>query len=187
MGPSNSEPPPRETHPSQWVLIRSHLYFVLHSTWLRAQPAAGSAAWCFRIWAPWSACGATIAWGGQASKHTIIHHTSTNISGVDTDRPDNPPPGTTWTFTADGKSVLALGKDYPKLESKYTTDPKKAPVWLDMAEGPKGTPLIGIYKVDGDTLTLCLGGKVGDRPMAFEAPAGSTTSLMILMRVKEKE
>jgi uncharacterized protein (TIGR03067 family) len=102
-------------------------------------------------------------------------------------RPDSPPPGTTWTFTADSKSVLALGKDYPKLESKYTTDPKKTPAWLDVADGPKGTPLIGIYKVDGDTLTLCLGGKVGDRPTTFEAPAGSTTAIMVLKRVKKKE
>jgi uncharacterized protein (TIGR03067 family) len=102
-------------------------------------------------------------------------------------KPDNPPEGTTWTFTAEGKSILALGGESRRLESTYKTDPKKDPAWLDIAEGPKGTPLAGIYKVDGDTLTLCLCGKVGNRPTAFESPAGSSALLLVLKRVKPKD
>src|SRR5690349_18013713 len=55
---------------------------------------------------------------------------------------DDPPAGTTWTFTADGGSVLSVagGKGAGPGPSTYTADAKKDPAWVDIAAGPKGTP-----------------------------------------------
>jgi hypothetical protein len=47
--------------------------------WRLALPAAGSAARCFRIWARWSACGATIAWGGQARIDALFAGNARNM------------------------------------------------------------------------------------------------------------
>ena len=104
-------------------------------------------------------------------------------------KPENPPPGTTWTFTADGKSVLNVGggKAEGGLDAKYTTDAKKDPAQVDISEGPKGMPMKGIYKVDGDTLTLCLVQEGQERPTAFESPAGSMAILITLKRAKKKD
>jgi uncharacterized protein (TIGR03067 family) len=103
------------------------------------------------------------------------------------DKADPPPPDTTWTFTGDGKSVLVIGGGRGTTESKYTIDLKQTPPWVDVAEGPKGMPLKGIYKADGDTLTLCFAEKVGERPMGFESPAASKAVVLVLKRVKKKE
>jgi len=103
-------------------------------------------------------------------------------------KPENPPPGTTWAFTADGKSVLQVGdKAVGGMDAKYTTDAKMDPAQVDIAEGPKGKPMKGIYKVDGDTLTLCLVQDGQERPTAFESPAGSMAIVITLKRVKKKD
>src|SRR5262245_19314512 len=86
---------------------------------------------------------------------------------------ENPPPGTTWSFTADGKSVRKIGDGLKTAEGTYKADAKKDPAQVDISEGPKGSPMTGIYKVDGDTLTLCLAQDGEERPTAFESPAGS--------------
>jgi uncharacterized protein (TIGR03067 family) len=108
-------------------------------------------------------------------------------SAVEKGRPRQPPPGTTWAFTAAGKSVLTLGGRDPA-EGTYKADAGKAPAELDVSAGPTGKPLRAIFRVDGDTLTVALvDGGEGDRPTAFESPAGSKVILMVLKRVVKKE
>jgi len=56
---------------------------------------------------------------------------------------------------------------------------------LTATSGPdRGKVHRGIYKVDGDTLVLCLGGPGQERPREFRSPAGSGHALIILKRVK---
>ena len=107
-------------------------------------------------------------------------------SAVDNGKPDNPPPGATWTFTADRKSVLKFG-GLVGLDTTYEADPTRAPATVDVAAGPQGKALKGIYQVEKDTLTLCLVEGDRDRPTAFASPAGSKVVLITLTRVKKKE
>lgn len=100
---------------------------------------------------------------------------------------DDPPAGTAWTFTADGKSVFAVPGGSDSASGTYTTDPKKDPAWVDISAGPKGTPMKGVYKRDGDTLTLCLGLDGDARPAGFESKAGAKVLLLTLTRVKKKD
>jgi uncharacterized protein (TIGR03067 family) len=63
-----------------------------------------------------------------------------------------------------------------------TVDAAKAPKWITVTtrkDGPfKGRTLPGIYKLDGDTLVLCLDSEAKARPTAFEAK--EKTSVMLL-------
>jgi uncharacterized protein (TIGR03067 family) len=100
---------------------------------------------------------------------------------------DDPPAGTTWTFTADGKSVLTISGAAGGAAGMYTTDPKKDPARVDISAGPKGTPMKGVYKRDGDALTLCLGLDPDARPAGFESKAGDKVILLTLTKVKKKD
>jgi uncharacterized protein (TIGR03067 family) len=64
-------------------------------------------------------------------------------------------------------------------------DPSKDPATIDVIPdgGPsRGERVLGIYKLDGDTLTICMADPGRDRPRAFEAPEGSKQTLMTFRR-----
>jgi uncharacterized protein (TIGR03067 family) len=80
------------------------------------------------------------------------------------------------TLRSDGKTVLA---------STLQLDPTKTPKTLDVAypEGDlKGKTAPGIYKIEGDTLTICRVAPGKDRPAEFSSPAGSGLTLMVYKR-----
>jgi uncharacterized protein (TIGR03067 family) len=112
----------------------------------------------------------------------------------------------TWTF----ESVEAGGKEVPAAEfkgititfegDKYTVkkgdaviqaatqklDPSKSPKTLDVtvAEGAnKGTVILGIYEISGDTLKVCFDPEGRKRPTQFKSASGSET-LVVHKRVK---
>jgi uncharacterized protein (TIGR03067 family) len=63
----------------------------------------------------------------------------------------------------------------------YKLDSTKAPKTIDLAFG-KGGIYAGIYKREGDKLTICY--SWGPRPTEFEAEAGSDRALLVLKRKK---
>ena len=113
----------------------------------------------------------------------------------------------TWTF----ESVEAGGKDVPAAEFKGITvtfegdkftvrkgdeviqaakqklDPSKSPKTLDatVVEGVnKGTVILGIYEISGDTLKVCFDPEGKKRPTEFKSASGSQT-LVVHKRVKK--
>jgi uncharacterized protein (TIGR03067 family) len=110
----------------------------------------------------------------------------TGESGLRGGKPDNPPPGTTITFTKDGKIVMKEGADGGAMEGTYSADPKKDPAEIDVVPPAteKGPTILGIYKIEGDTLIMCLS-MGGDRPKSFESPAGSQVILITCKRAKK--
>jgi uncharacterized protein (TIGR03067 family) len=100
-----------------------------------------------------------------------------------------PDGGIIFTFAPDGLLTVTQGGRGKPDAGSYTVDPKKNPAEIDLvpAADKKEAVLQGIYKLDGDTLTLCFrrGAPGAERPKAFESPAGSDVIVMTLKRKKE--
>jgi uncharacterized protein (TIGR03067 family) len=87
--------------------------------------------------------------------------------------------GNKWIFTGQEKGEIVA------------IDPKTDPLCLDIKsveEGRKGQVDEAIFKIDGDTLTICLHqGKEKQRPTRFETtPEQPDTILAVFERVKKK-
>jgi uncharacterized protein (TIGR03067 family) len=101
-------------------------------------------------------------------------------------------PGLHYTFTDDGKWLIQRnGKEMsPTINRGFTTDAKPTPPTVDLVTTRPGGPesrMIGIYKIDGDTLTICgTRTKGSDRPTKFEAPEGSGNIIYVLKRPKKE-
>ena len=96
-----------------------------------------------------------------------------------------PDGGVKATFTADGKLIFKEGNKDPE-EGSYKVDAKKDPAEIDLTPPREDGTLIGIYKIDGDTLTICLSEKgSADRPTKFESPDGTNIMLVTMKRVKK--
>ncbi|MBI3408219.1 MAG: TIGR03067 domain-containing protein [Planctomycetes bacterium] len=68
------------------------------------------------------------------------------------------------------------GEGEHTLSGKITLDPTKSPKWLDahMTDGGmKGKTMVAIYKLEGDTQTLCVALPGKDRPTAFDSSQGT--------------
>jgi RNA polymerase sigma factor (sigma-70 family) len=89
--------------------------------------------------------------------------------------------GAQVTFTADGKMAVKQGEQ--EQEYTYKLSPDKKPKEFSGTNAHDRT-VLGIYKLDGDTLTVCYD-RSGDRPAEFASPEGSTVVLQVLKRVKK--
>jgi uncharacterized protein (TIGR03067 family) len=73
----------------------------------------------------------------------------------------------------------ALGK------GTFTLDASKSPRAIDLTPAGAGKPILGIYKIDGDTLTICYAAPGKPRPAGFTAKAGSGNTLTVWKREKK--
>jgi uncharacterized protein (TIGR03067 family) len=101
------------------------------------------------------------------------------------------PPGVTemvYEFTAEGKLIIRYTKGAAPKEQAYTVNDKKEPSHIDWVIRKNAGTILGIYKVDGDSLTVCFSdGYEGKRPAKFESPVGSKEMLYKFKRAPKKE
>ncbi len=103
-----------------------------------------------------------------------------------------PTPDLIYEFTADGQWILRRhGTVLKTVPREFKVDPRAKPATIDVtfsqAAGAVATRnMVGIYKIEGETLTICFspGGNT-ERPKSFERKAGVTV-LLTLKRVKKK-
>jgi uncharacterized protein (TIGR03067 family) len=91
--------------------------------------------------------------------------------------------GDRFTFTGDGKTLIDGGPRKTSQEWRYTLDRKRSPAEFEAVVGDGAAKLIGIYKVDGDLLTVVVTwGTV--RPTKFDAPPDALGHVLKLKRAK---
>ncbi len=91
-----------------------------------------------------------------------------------------------FEITAGGKYTLQIGEE--KDAGSFTIDPSKKPKEIDVkpTAGPlKDKTMKAIYKLDGDTMTVCYQHDAdGKRPEKFESKDGTTHLLIVYKRMK---
>ena len=99
-----------------------------------------------------------------------------------------PSPGLAIVFTADGKVFKEFdGKTEPG-EQTYSVNEKKSPAHIDWTFRKNEGKVLGIWKVKGNTLTLCIvDGYDGLRPSEFQSRAGTKEMLFTLKRAPKKK
>src|SRR5262245_2872567 len=95
-----------------------------------------------------------------------------------------------FTFGNDGTWHTANGGTREATRRGFSFDASATPARIDLtiSSGMRPTLVkLGIYRIEAETLTLCLP-EVGDaRPLAFEAPSGTGRSLLVLKRKPKGE
>jgi uncharacterized protein (TIGR03067 family) len=92
-----------------------------------------------------------------------------------------------FRLSFDGKNYTNSAADQSE-EGGYTLDSSKSPKTIDFdikTGNDKGKKQLGIYKLDGDKLTI-VASEAGstERPKSFESEAGSADLVVVLERAK---
>jgi uncharacterized protein (TIGR03067 family) len=92
-----------------------------------------------------------------------------------------------YTFTKEGKWVMRRDGQELGIDRRVEFDAKAAQPTIDLILNPQvaTSRYQGIYKVEGDTLTISASRGKAERPTTFESPEGSGITLYVLKRVKK--
>jgi RNA polymerase sigma-70 factor (ECF subfamily) len=104
-------------------------------------------------------------------------------------QPVNFNPGSATEFLPEGKRLLTQGRGQAADERGYKLHPKTSPAAIDYirpSDGAQPDIFLGIYKVDGDTLTIALANMGNERSKSFEPDKEGTWTLMKFKRVKKE-
>ena len=92
------------------------------------------------------------------------------------------------TVAHEGDKYAVKRGDVVEEAATQKLDPSKSPKTLDVTvtDGPnKGTVMLGIYEITGDTLTVCFDPEGKKRPTEFKTGTNSPAILVVHKRVKQ--
>ncbi len=88
------------------------------------------------------------------------------------------------TLTIAGDKLTLTDARGRKTTTTFSTDTSKSPATLD-AKDSDGVLTLGIYQLDGDVLTVCIGEPGAARPKSFDGSRGSGQTLATFRRCKQ--
>jgi uncharacterized protein (TIGR03067 family) len=92
----------------------------------------------------------------------------------------------TVSINADAVALLMGGHYRSSSEPAVFFEPGRGKAEVDYYPGDPKKLRKGIWRLEGDTLTICDAGRGVERPTEFTAPEGSKRSLWVLKRVPKK-
>ncbi len=96
-----------------------------------------------------------------------------------------------YIFAENGSLVVMRGERKVGGNARgYTIDPKKSPATLDLIADTtvqESPSTHGLFKIEGDQMTMVMSRRGGTRPMAFGVSPDSPGTLYVLQRVKSRE
>jgi uncharacterized protein (TIGR03067 family) len=92
----------------------------------------------------------------------------------------------TWNLTVKGDRFTTREGLELLDESEVKLNPKARTIDLKLTAGPdKGQTVLGIYKLEGGVLTVCVAEPGKPRPGAFAAKEGTGATLFVFKRAKK--
>ncbi len=121
---------------------------------------------------------------GDPTKDAVnLEGTWVIVSAVTDGKPNDDIKGEKLTFK-DGKATISSKSK--EEGGTYKIDATKKPTTIDFKDANKDKPYLGLYKLDGDKLTLCVPEDTdGARPKDFTAKEGEKLMLIELKREKK--